>query len=45
MDFLYLGDLLDDSEDNGPAWSDRDYTYEEVKIFLRPFSLPFVGLV
>ena len=22
--------MLDDNDENGPAWSDRDYTYEEV---------------
>lgn len=22
----------DDNEDTGPAWSDRDYTYDEVNI-------------
>lgn len=24
------GDMLDDNDENGPAWSDRDYTYEEL---------------
>ena len=27
---LSLIDLLDDNDENVPAWSDRDYTYEEV---------------
>lgn len=27
---FYSGDSIDVNEDNGPAWSDRDYTYEEV---------------
>ena len=25
--------MLDDNDENGPAWSDRDYTYEEVHVF------------
>ena len=27
---LSVIDLLDDNDENVPAWSDRDYTYEEV---------------
>jgi len=30
---LCLGDILDDNDENGPAWSDRDYTYEEVYLY------------
>lgn len=29
---MIQGEVLDDNEDSGPVWSDRDYTYDEVNI-------------
>lgn len=26
--------MLDDNDDNVPAWNDRDYTYEEVFVMI-----------
>ena len=33
--------MLDDNDENGPAWGDRDYTYEEVCICVQTSFVAF----
>jgi len=34
--------MLDDNDENGPAWGDRDYTYEEVCICVKISFVAFL---